>query len=126
MSASNFLENKLLDNALGVANYSTPTPYLALFTSDPGEDGTGTEVSGGSYVREAITFNPATNGTSSNNGVVQFDTATANWGTVSHVAVFDASTGGNMLFYGAVTVSKTITTGDTFQVGDENLTITLD
>lgn len=133
-AASNYLENALLDHVLGGgAAYTRPTTrHLALFTNTSGsaaanlEAGVLTdEVSGGSYVRKPITFNAASGGTSASAATVTFDAATANWGTITHVAVLDASTGGNVLFYGAVTTPKTIETGDTFQVTAGNLTITL-
>ena len=133
-AASNYMENALLDHVLGGgAAYTRPTTrYLALFTNTSGsaaanlEAGVLTdEVSGGAYVRKAITFAAASGGTAASSATVTFDAATANWGTVTHVAVVDALTAGNVLFYGAVTTPKTIETGDTFQVTSGNLTITL-
>ena len=130
-AASDYLENKLLDHVLTSTSYSSPnaTLYLALFTSDGGlennTEGSQTEISGGSYVRKTIAFSTASGGSASNNATVTFDAATANWGTISHVAVMDASSSGNVLFWGAVTTSKTIESGDTFQVSSGNLTISL-
>lgn len=132
-AASNYLENKLLDHTLGNTSYTQPsTLYLGLFTNDSGnaasnlEGGTLTdEISGGSYTRETISFGTASGGSASTDATVTFTTATANWGTITHVAVMDASTSGNVLFYGAVTTSKTIESGDTFQVSSGNLTISL-
>jgi hypothetical protein len=129
-AASDYLENKVLDHVLGNTAYSQPAGlYLALFTSDTGleSNSPSSEVSTSSsaYVRKAITFNAASSGASTSAATVTFDAATANWGTISHVAVMDASTSGNVLFYGAVTTSKTIETGDTFQVSAGNLSISL-
>lgn len=132
-AASNYLENAVLDHVLGGTAYSQPaTLYLGLFTNDSGsaaanlEAGTLTdEISGGSYARETVTFAAASGGSAATNATVTFTTATANWGTITHVAVLDASTAGNVLFYGAVTTSKTIESGDTFQVSSGNLTISL-
>jgi hypothetical protein len=125
-AASDYLENELLDHALGTGAFTAPSNvYLALFTSDPTDAGTGTEVSGGGYVRQAATFAAASGGSASTNATITFPTATGNYGTVTHVGLFDASTSGNLLFHGAVTTSKTIETGDTFQVSSGNLTITL-
>ena len=136
-AASNYLENKLLDHTLryGTAPYTgASTLYLALFTNTSSnaaanlEAGTLTDevtTSSSAYVRKAITFAAASSGSSASNATVTFDAATANWGTITHVAVMDASTSGNVLFYGAVTTSKTIETGDTFQVSSGNLTISL-
>ena len=133
-AASNYLENKLLDHVLTSTAYTQPSRYLALFTSDPGEGGSFSgevSTSGTAYARKAVTFEAAgtsVTGTSRNNATVTFDTATANWGTITHVAVVDGSTAGagNVLFYGAVTTSKTIETGDTFQISSGNLSISLD
>jgi hypothetical protein len=127
-AASNYLEDALLDHVLGGAEFAQPgTVYLGLFTADTGleTNNPSAEVSGGSYVRKAITFGAASTGQASNSATVTFDAATANWGTITHVAVMDASTSGNVLFYGAVTTSKTIESGDTFQVSSSNLTISL-
>ena len=128
MSMSDYLENKVLDHVLGNTTYTpAATLYLGLWTADDGlEAGTVTsEVSGGSYSRQAIAFSAASSGSASNSATVTFTTATANWGTITHVAVMDASTGGNVLFHGSVTTSKTIESGDTFQVSSGNLTISL-
>jgi hypothetical protein len=134
-AASNYLENKLLDHVLTATAYTQPsTRYLALFTNTSGsaaanlENGTLTDevsTSGSAYSRKAVTFGAASGGSSATNATVTFDAATANWGTITHVAVMDAETSGEVLFYGAVTTSKTIETGDTFQVSSGNLTISL-
>ena len=126
-AASNYLENKLIDHSLGTTAYTAPSAvYVALFTSDPTDAGTGTEVSGGGYARQSATFAAASSGSASTNATVTFPTATANYGTVTHVGIYDASSAGNLLFHGAVTTSKTIETGDTFQISSGNLTISLD
>lgn len=129
-AASNYLENKVLDHVLTATAFTQPARYLALFTADPGEAGAFTNeisTSGTAYARQAVTFAAASSGSSATNATVTFPTATANWGTVTHVAVVDGDTegAGNVLFYGAVTVSKLIETGDTFQISSGNLTISL-
>ena len=129
-AASDYLENEVLDHVLGqgARTYTSPVNlYIGLWTADDGlEAGTLTsEVSGGSYAREAVAFNVAALGSTSNTSTVTFTTATANWGTITHVAVMDALIGGNVLFHGAVTSSKTIETGDTFQISAGNLTVNL-
>lgn len=127
MSMSNYLENKLLEHTLRNVSYTPPTAvYLALFTSDPGEDKTGIEVSGGAYARKAITFNAAANGAVTNSTDVLFDIATANWGNISHVAIFDALTAGNMLYYGTLTTAKTINSSDQLKIVAGDLSISLD
>lgn len=129
-AATNYLELKLLDHSLGTATYTKPTTvYLSLHTSDPGETGsTSAEISTSStaYARQSITFAAAASGSAASNATVTFSAATASWGTITHIGINDASTGGNMLYYGAVTTSKAIDTGDTFQVTSGNLTIALD
>src|SRR6056300_968442 len=127
-AASDYLEDKILDHVLTNTAYTQPTTvYIGLWTADDGlEAGTITsEVSGGSYARESVTFSASSGGATSNSATVTFTTATAKWGTITHVAVMDASTGGNVLFHGAVTTSKTIESGDTFQISSGNLDITL-
>jgi hypothetical protein len=132
-SFGNYLENELLDHVWGAAAYTAPaTLYLALSTADPLDDGSGlNEPSGGSYARLAVANNltnwPAATGGSKSNGVdMTFVTATASWGVISHMAIFDAVTGGNMLAHAALTSSKTIDNGDTVIFEAGNLTITLD
>jgi hypothetical protein len=129
-AASDFLENKLLDHVLTATSYTAPTTrYLALFTSDAGleTNSPSAEIStsGTGYSRQTVTFAAASGGSSATNATVTFSAATSNWGSVSHVAVMDADTSGNVLFHGAVTTAKTIESGDTFQVTSGNLTITL-
>ena len=125
-AASDYLENELLDHVLSNAAYTSPTTvYVGLHTADVTDAGTGTEVSGGSYARESASFATASGGSASTNADITFTTATATWGTITHVAIWDAVTGGNVLFHGAVTTSKTIESGDTFQISSGNLTITL-
>lgn len=128
MSFSNYLETEILDHVFGGNAYSAPgTLYLALHTANPGEDGSGTEVStsGTAYARQSVAFTVSGN-TASNSAAVEYSTATANFGTVTYVAIWDASTGGNMLAYAALTSSKTIETGDVFRVPSGDLDITLD
>lgn len=127
-AASDYLENKLLDHTLGNTAYSQPAGlYIGLFTADTGLEANtpSAEVSGGAYARKASSFAAASSGSSATSATITFDTATANWGTITHVAVMDAATSGNVLFWGAVTTAKTIETGDTFQISSGNLTISL-
>ncbi len=127
MSAfSNYLENKILLHVLDNTAYTSPTTvYLGLHTADPTDAGTGTEVSGGSYARQSVAFT-VTDNAATNDSAIEFPTATGSWGTIGWVAVWDNSTGGNMLFHGALTTSKTIASGDVFRVPAGDLDITLD
>lgn len=136
---SDFAENKIIDwllrgQAIGVTGASAaagtgPTStFVALLTAAPSDTGGGTEVTGGSYARVTVasslanwagtqaaastTASTGTSGTTSNNGAITFPAPTANWGVVTHIGVYDASTAGNLLFYAPLTVSKTINNGD--------------
>jgi len=127
MSFSNYLETKVLDHVFGGTAYTAPsTLYLALFTAvSDGEAGTVTEVSGGGYARQTVAFTTSGN-TTSNTGAVEYPTATANYGTVTHVGIYDASSSGNLMAYASLSSSKTIETGDVFRVPAGDLDITLD
>ncbi len=129
-AASDYLEDKLLDHVLGNTAFTQPSNiYLALFTADTGLEANSPSAeistSGTAYGRQSVSFAASSSGSASTSATVTFSAATANWGTVTHVAVMDASTSGNVLFYGAVTTSKTIESGDTFQVSSGNLTVSL-
>jgi len=126
MSFSNYLETEMLDHVFGGNAYTAPsTLYLSLHTANPDEDGSGAEVSGGGYARQSMAMT-VTGNTASNDSAVEYPTATANYGTVTHVGVYDASTSGNLLCYASLTSSKTIETGDVFRVPAGDLDITLD
>jgi hypothetical protein len=123
---SNYLENALIDAVLRNTAYTSPTTvYVSLYTSDPTDADSGTEVSGGSYARTAVTFGAPSNGVSTNSADVTFPTATAGWGTVSHIGIHDASTSGNLLFHTPLDTSKTIDSGDIFKITSGNLSVTL-
>ena len=124
-AASDYMETNVLKWALTTATVTRPTTwYVALFTTATTDAGGGTEVSGGSYARQAVTFS-VTGDTASNTGNVLFPVATAAWGTITHVAVYDSLTTGNSLFHGAATSSKVIDTGDAYLINTSNLQVTL-
>ncbi len=124
---SDYLENAVLNATLrGVAYTSPATVYVALFTSDPTDAATGTEVSGGAYARQAITFGAPSAGTCSNSADVLFPIATAAWGTITHIGIFDAASGGNLLYSAALTTSKTIAADDQLKLATGAVTVTLD
>jgi len=128
MSAiSNYLENALINATLRNTSYTSPaTVYAGLFTSDPTDAGSGTEVSGGSYARKAITFAAPSNGVTTNSAAAcEFDQATGSWGTITHFGIFDALTTGNLLYHGALTTAKTIASGDVFKFPTSSVTVTL-
>lgn len=119
---SNYLADKIGDGMHGGPDYTHPTnTYFALMTVMPTASGGGTEVTGGSYARVTFTNNPsnwpASSGqTKTNAAVIDWGTATANWGTILGVAEYDASTGGNLLSFGPLSTSRIVNNGDSFQV----------
>lgn len=125
MSFTNYLETELLDHVFGGNAYSSPAAvYVGLFTAAPGEAGGGTEISGGAYVRRAGSFSVSGN-TATTSAAIEWPTATASWGTITHIAIFDASTAGNMLAYASLSASKTIASGDVFRIPAGDIDITL-
>jgi len=131
-SKSDYLENKSLDHNLGGPNYDRPaTVYIALYTATPSDSGGGTEVSAASYARKAVTNNstnfPAASGGGKANGtVIEFVTAEESWGTVVAWGIFDALTGGNLMYWGLLTVEKEISQGDEIRFPVDALTLTED
>ena len=123
---SNFLENALINATLRNTSYTSPSVvYVGLYTSNPTDANTGTEVSGGSYARTAVTFGAPSNGASLNNAAVEFPQATGSWGTVGWIGILDAATSGNLMYHTALDVSKTIDTGDIFKIAVGSLSVTL-
>lgn len=124
-AATNVAEDLVVNWLLTTGAATRPTSWtVGLFTAvADAEAGTVTEVSGGSYVRKAVTFAASSGGSTSNSADVQFDTATASWGTITHAGVYDNSN--NLLFVGALTNSKTVGSGDTFQISSGSLSISL-
>lgn len=122
---SNYLENKLVDHTLGTTAYTKPTNvYLALYTSDPTDANTGTEVSGSGYARQLITWNAASSGSSTNNTAETFSASGGSWGTVTHIGIFDALTGGNLLLYANLTTSRPVNDGDSLLFAVGSITVT--
>lgn len=127
-SFTDYLEDKLLKHTFTNTAFTSPTAvYLGLFTSAPTDTGGGTELSGNAYARQAVTF--AVSGTSptlaTNSSAIEYPTATASWGTLVAVAVFDASTSGNMLAWADLASNRTVGSGDIFRIPANDLDITL-
>jgi len=123
---SNYLENALVNATLRNTAYTSPSAvYLALYTADPTDADSGTEVSGTSYARQAITFGSPSNGVTTNSAAIEFPQAGGSWGTVTHVGIRDALTNGNLLYHTALDASKTIATGDVFRIASGSLSVTL-
>lgn len=126
MSFSNTYETNVLTWTLTNGAVTRPTAwYVGLFTSNPGEAQGGTEVSGGGYVREAVTFT-VTGDSATNSATIEWSAATGSWGTVTHVAIHDALTGGNQIAYAALSASKAIDVGDVLRIPSGDLDVTLD
>lgn len=124
---------------MGLTNYgetyvlglikSAKTYYLGVLTATPTDSSAGTEVSGGAYARQAITFAEPVSGDPSSmaNAVgIEFPTATAGWGTVVAWGVYDAATGGNLIWYGTLSVSKELSANDTILIHAGELKLTMD
>jgi len=125
---SDHAEALLLDWLMTNGTATRPTAwYVGLYTAAPSDSGGGTEVSGSGYARQAVTFAAATSpgGTTSNTGAVTFTASGGNWGTITHIGIHDAVSGGNLLWHGAMTASKIVNDGDTleFSIGNIDLTI---
>lgn len=125
---TDYLENKIIDWLLRGQAFTPPaTVYVGLLTAAPSDSAAGTEVSGGSYARVAVTSNATnwnstdgdndaastgTDGTTENDTAITFPAPTANWGSITHFAIYDAASGGNMLIWSALTTAKTVNNGD--------------
>jgi hypothetical protein len=123
MSISNFLELELLDAVFNNSAYAVATPYISLHTGNPGETGA-SEAAGGSYARQAGSFGAAAAGQVANDAAISFTAMPAS--TITHVGIWDAVSGGNFLWGGALTVSRTLSSGATAQFAIGALIVTLD
>ena len=125
---SDHAEALLLDWLMTNGTATRPTAwYVGLYTAAPSDSGGGTEVSGNGYARQAVTFAAATSpgGTTSNTGAVSFTASGGDWGTITHIGIFDASTAGNLLWHGSMTASKVVNDGDTLQFSTGNIDLTI-
>ena len=125
MSKTDYLENNLINHVLRGVTYASPGAiYVALFTVAPTDLGGGTEVAGGSYARQVVTFGAPSTGTTTNDIAVLFPVATADWGTVTSFALMDQVAAGNMLYYANLNASRTVLTSDqlNFPVGQLQVT----
>ena len=129
-SFSDYWENEILDHIFGKGSYTPPTIYVALSTADPTDDGSGlSEPSGNGYARKQTSagdWNAASGGALDNSNEIAFNEATGSWGTITHFALLDAASGGNMLAHGALSQSKSIGSGDTAKFAAGDLDVSLD
>lgn len=129
MDKTDFLEDTVLNHVLRNTAYTPSTTIeIALFTTLPGEDATGgVEVTGGSYARQTVTFAAPSSGTVANSGAVTFPQATAAWGTIVGIGLYeDVGAGGNLLYFGALATSKTVDIGDQLSFANSALTVSED
>jgi hypothetical protein len=128
-SFSDYTENLVLTWLFTGSSATRPTAwYVGLFTAAPSDTGGGTEVTGNAYARVATgtISGSGTATTFSNAAAIEFAAASGgNWGTVGWAAIFDASTGGNLLAWAPLTTSRVINDGDVFRIPATSLTITL-
>lgn len=129
---SDYLENALVNHIFRNTDYvRVANIYVALFTAAPSDAGGGTEVTGGAYARQALAtgassaWDAASGGATANTATLTFPTATANWGTITHIGLFDALTVGNLMFHGALTVAKTVNNFDIFRFNAGDLDASL-
>ena len=125
---SDHAEALLLDWLMTTDVVTRPTAwYVGLYTAAPSDSGGGTEVSGSGYSRQTITVASATSpgGTTSNTGDIVFTASGGDWGTITHIGIHDAVSGGNLLWHGAMTASKTVADGDTLQFSTGNIDLTI-
>jgi len=129
-SFADYIENKFLDHLVGKTSYTMPTAYVGLSTADPLDDASGlAEPSGNGYARVSTAggdWNAAASGAIDNANDITFPEASGSWGTLTHFAIFDAASGGNMLAHGSLSVSKAVGSGDTVKFAAGDLDITLD
>lgn len=129
-SFNNYTENKVLDHVTGKTAFTKPTAYVGLSTADPADDASGlAEPSGSGYARvttSGASWDAASGGATANAAALTFPEASGAWGTVTHFALFDASTSGNMLCHGTLDASRVITSGITPRFAIGELDITLD
>jgi hypothetical protein len=128
-NASNFLRSQIGAEFLNLGAATLPTElHIGLFTDSLAADGTGTEVTGGSYARKSISassFDDNGTGEFELNTSLEFTAASGSWGTVVSMGIFDASTGGNLIVFDDLAASKTITTGDAFRFNSGAIVINI-
>lgn len=124
MPKSTYLDNTFLQVIRGVPSPTIPTVYVALFTVAPGVGGGGTEVTGGGYGRQTVAFSVPSSGQMSNTADVLFPIATADYGTIVALALFDASSGGNMLYFANLSTPRQVLTNDQVRFPTGQLIVT--
>lgn len=118
---------KLLKHFVGKEAYTMPaTVWIGLFSTVPSALTSGVEITGGGYARKSYAGSGwaiSTDATITTTGTIMFDTATADWGTVAAVGVFDALTSGNLLWFAELEPSITVNTGKAVFLSSLSLSI---
>lgn len=124
---SNSVQDGTLDHILGTSSSTSPSDvYVALYTSDPGRDDSGTEVSEGGYSRQTVTFTSSTDGSSSSDVEVEFGAATEDWGSITHMALHADSSASDLILFGSLDTSRTVNEDDFLRFESGNITVELD
>jgi hypothetical protein len=122
---SDYFETEILEWAMTTNAVTRPTAWhVALFTAAPSDSGGGTEISTGGYARQSATFT-VTGNQADNDAVIDF-VSSGDWGNITHVGIFDASTGGNLLWHGALSTARDPASGDTVRFAAGALVVSLD
>ncbi|MCK5848972.1 MAG: hypothetical protein KAH01_07250 [Caldisericia bacterium] len=122
---SDYLEENLMNHVFRNTNYAPPgTVYLSLFSTDPTDADVGTEIAGNGYARKDVSFIAPVDGVSSNDPEIIFPAATADWDTITHIGLRDASTAGNLLMHQALTTPVAVLTGNNFRIPVNQLVLT--
>jgi hypothetical protein len=123
---SNYLENKFLDITLNAATaYNVTTPYLALFSTDPTDAGSGTECQWTGYARQSMSFGAASSGTASTDAAITFPAVAGSDVTITHIGIYDASSSGNLLYHTPLDASKTLSADDVMSVASAGISVTM-
>ena len=123
---SNHLENKFLEITLkGGTAYNVTTAYLALFSTDPTDAGSGTECSWTNYARQTMTFGTVSNGSVSSSGTITFPAVVGSNVTITHIGIYDAASSGNLLYHTPLDATKTLSADDVMSVANSGISVTL-
>ncbi len=124
---TDFSENLILDWLMTTGAAVRPTAWwVALHTGDPGETGSANELSGLGYARQSETFAVVVSAADNDSLLTFGPNITTDWGTVSHVSIWDAVTAGNCLAKGVLAASKAVAVDDSVTIAAAVLTLTLD
>ena len=128
MSAlADYAENLVLDWLMTNGSATRPTSwYVALYTAAPNDAGGGTEVTGAGYARQSVTFGAASGGAASNNSVATFTASGGDFGTISHIGIHDAVSGGNLIWHGSLAAARTVVDGDSISFASGAIDLTID